>query len=215
MTEQPNSNWAPQYVKWVLEPLNTVSFNPRTQRSLFLFHSWRNWLLDLARITQLLFFTRPCAPIPAPFPAQSSLAHFSVSAPIHWPCGGPLPRASGSFALSSLPAHPLSPAEAWSDDVLSQPCQRQEVCLSPAQETEPAGMNVCLPRWENCHQSCQDVQATWCQPVPLASPPAVAFLSYFRAAGRRKGSAHQGSSTSRHALLCLRQKAGIQLILSF
>lgn len=105
----------------------------------------------------------------------------------------------------------LPPAELWNEAVLSQSCQIAgsggSSLTCPANRTSQTG-----PRLENSHQSCSDME-TQCQPVPLASLPALGFPllpeGYGGGGVGGKPQPIRASSISRQALLCLRQKAGI------
>lgn len=105
--------------------------------------------------------------------------HFSASPPgtrtMEWATGPEHHRGlQGSMSPwlgGAWQAHPLSPAEMWNEEVLSQSCESGswQVCLSPAQQTEPCRhARLRLPRRKNSHQPRYDLQETWCQPLPLA-----------------------------------------------
>lgn len=60
-----------------------------------------------------------------------------------------------SWLQGAWAAHSFSPAEAWNDEVFSQPCHRAGVGRSVShlpRKQNLVDMHICLPRWENCHQ---------------------------------------------------------------
>lgn len=84
-------------------------------------------------------------------------------------------QGSDFWLQGAWPTHPLSPAEVWNGEVLSQACQKAGALslTCPGNRALQTGLSDCLPRQENCHQPCD-----WCRrDLSLCSlpPPSPAF----------------------------------------
>lgn len=170
-------------------------------------------LSDLPRITQLLDSTGFTLLSRAEF-APAFLCLLLV----HRPCRGPLPWSTRDFKVIWLrgawSAHP-SPLQRCG---ITRNChslvrELESVCHLPRKQNL-ADMHICLPRWDNCHQPWADMQETWCW---RSHKPPSGWVSP-QTSGLQGGDIPHSigaAPVSRRALLCLRQKAEIKLILSF
>lgn len=161
--------------------------------------------------------------IPTPRSGHSLPVHFSASRPSTQSMPrGHSTRASWSsmrrcvfLACRSLALARLTPSSPQQRSGIAQSENRSLAGLSL---TCPGNRLASWPSWENGRQPCYDMQETWRPPSHQPPYQQLGFLAYFRATGLRGGEksyAIRTASISGRALLCLRQKAGIPLILSF